>query len=186
MKNLGAAIAGGNGKRTADDFYATPPEALIALLRSGALHDFPSRIWEPACGDGAMSRLLLADRFDVVSTDLVDRGYEDGLGGIDFLATTVPLAQGIITNPPFALAAKFIQHAWNLRIPFVALLLKATFFHAASRVQMFEEIPPAWILPVTWRLDFTGGGAPTMDCSWFVWDDEIKTHPRAALLRKPA
>jgi hypothetical protein len=36
---------------------------------------FNGDIWEPACGDGAMSRELAAAGHTVISTDLVDRGY---------------------------------------------------------------------------------------------------------------
>ena len=55
-------------------------------------------IWEPACGDGAMSRILEAAGHTVISTDLVDRGY--GRGGHDFLADHETMADHIVTNPP--------------------------------------------------------------------------------------
>ena len=38
-----------------DDLYQTPPEAVHALLRVERL---PSIIWEPACGPGAIVRIL--------------------------------------------------------------------------------------------------------------------------------
>lgn len=39
--------------RSRDDFYPTPPEMTRALL---SVELFYGAIWEPACGDGAMSR----------------------------------------------------------------------------------------------------------------------------------
>ena len=39
--------------REKDDFYRTPPAATQALLR---VENFGQRIWEPACGDGAIAR----------------------------------------------------------------------------------------------------------------------------------
>jgi hypothetical protein len=37
------------------DFYSTPPEAVHAQLRAEIL---PHRLWEPACGDGAIVEVL--------------------------------------------------------------------------------------------------------------------------------
>ena len=54
------------------DFYATPPEATRALL---SVEDFDGLVWEPACGHGAISRVLVNAGYSVVSTDLIDRGY---------------------------------------------------------------------------------------------------------------
>ena len=83
-------------KRAAYEFYPTPPEATRALL---SVEQFDGSIWEPACGDGAISKVLTEAGYQVVSTDLIDRGY--GEGGHDFLKSTTPLAKNIITNPPY-------------------------------------------------------------------------------------
>lgn len=83
-------------KRAAYEFYPTPPEATRALL---SVEQFDGSIWEPACGDGAISKVLTEAGYQVVSTDLIDRGY--GAGGHDFLKSTTPLAKNIITNPPY-------------------------------------------------------------------------------------
>jgi hypothetical protein len=90
------------------DFYATPPEATRALL---SVQAFDGPIWEPACGNGAISRELSAAGLDVVSTDLINRGY--GSSGIDFLLEQAPRAKHIVTNPPYGggLADKFIGKA---------------------------------------------------------------------------
>src|SRR5690349_21675354 len=72
--------AGQSPMRVPFDFYATPPEATRALL---TVEGFDAPIWEPACGDGAISRPLIEAGHDVVSTDLIDRGY--GTAGIDFI-----------------------------------------------------------------------------------------------------
>ncbi len=62
------------------EFYPTPPEATRALL---SVENFDGDIWEPACGDGAISRELTAAGYNVTSTDLIDRGF--GTGGQNFL-----------------------------------------------------------------------------------------------------
>lgn len=179
--NLGASIAGGNGTRREHDFYPTPAEATAALAEHlGA--DLPRRIWEPACGDGALAKVLIGYGAQVIASDLIDRGY--GCGGIDFLETRKAAADAIITNPPFALADRFIGHAQKLGVRFLALLLKVQFYNAAGRLPDFHGYRPAAVLPLTWRLDFTGGGRPTMDCQWVVWRDTA-TRTDFEPLRRP-
>lgn len=77
----------------------------------------------------------------------------------------------IITNPPFSMASKFIQHALELGAP-CAFLLKSQFWHAKSRLDIFRGCPPSYVLPLTWRPDFLYGaksGSPTMELLWTVW-----------------
>lgn len=62
-------------RRVPHDFYPTPPEAVRALL---SVETFEGSIWEPACGDGAISKVLLDAGHEVVSSDLIDRGYGNG------------------------------------------------------------------------------------------------------------
>lgn len=74
------------GSRASFEFYPTPPEATRALL---SVEEFDGDIWEPACGDGAISEVLKAQGYIVHSTDLIMRGYEDGR--LDFLKSVRPL-----------------------------------------------------------------------------------------------
>ena len=68
------------GKRAPFEFYPTPPEATRALL---SVEKFDGSIWEPACGDGAISKVLQKANYSVVSTDLINYGF--GESGQDFL-----------------------------------------------------------------------------------------------------
>ena len=76
------------------------------------LEEFDGAIWEPACGDGAMSRELSKVRDKVISTDLIYRGC--GEGDVDFLKQDRLLAPNIVTNPPFNLWREFAKHAHRL------------------------------------------------------------------------
>ena len=73
-------------KRFADlkgpDYFPTPRWATFALIEN---EKFTGDIWECACGDGAMSRVLEETNCPVVSSDLYDRGF--GEAGYDFLTT---------------------------------------------------------------------------------------------------
>lgn len=181
-----AQITGGGAaeKRRSLDFYPTPPDVTVALLDFLQLPEWFT-VREPAAGDGAMSRVLENRFHKVISEELAPEGY--GTGGVDFLGpNSVARADAIITNPPFGLAEKFILTALQ-RAPVVAMLLKSQYWHAASRAYLFEQHPPAWILPLTWRPDFMNGergGAPTMEVQWTVWI-KGQTDTRTRLLRRP-
>src|SRR5260370_8366868 len=85
-------------KRFADldgpDFFPTPPWATFALIDN---EKFDGDIWECACGDGTMSRVLETVG-SVYRSDLYERGYGDH--GHDFLSPKRS-ADNIITNPPY-------------------------------------------------------------------------------------
>lgn len=73
--NLAAAIAGGNPTdgRNDHDLYETPPAATLALVnwRGPAL---PAQIWEIACGNHHITRVLRAHGCDVFEIGLINRG----------------------------------------------------------------------------------------------------------------
>jgi hypothetical protein len=173
------------GERRALDFYPTPPEATIALLDeiAAVIPSPPAVIWEPACGDGAISKVLIAHGFVVAETDIAARGRPSQQ--IDFLAVQKRLADVIITNPPFNLAREFITHADELGVRKMAMLLKSNFWNVASNVVLFKRWTPAFILPLTWRIDFTGAGRPHTDCTWTYWDRDLAPLAMTKPLQKP-
>ena len=86
-------------EREAFDYYATDPKAVEMLLE---LEQFAPVIWEPACGEGHISKVLQAHGYQVISTDLVYRGFGDP-EPLDFLKETLDGFEGdIITNPPYS------------------------------------------------------------------------------------
>ena len=166
MEALNLANNSTTNKRRELDYYPTPPDVTHALMRFLSLNR--CRVWEPACGDGAMAKVLAEYGHDVFSSDIRQTGY--GKGGVDFLAEAKE-CEAIITNPPFALSEAFIRHSLP-QAEVVAMVLKSQYWHAAKRKALFEEFPPAYVLPLTWRPDFMGGergGAPTMEVHWTVW-----------------
>ena len=166
MKALNLANSSTTNKRRELDYYPTPPDVTHALMRFLDLKN--CRIWEPACGDGAMAEVLKMYAHDVICSDLRETGY--GVGGVDFL-TARRDCDAIITNPPFNVSEDFIRHALT-QAGTVAMVLKSQYWHAKKRSTLFKEFPPAYVLPLTWRPDFMGGergGAPTMEVHWTVW-----------------
>lgn len=163
------SIVGVSEGRPEHDFYRTPPGAVRALL---GVESFPDIIWEPACGDGAISEVLVSRGFSVVSSDLIDRGY--GRSGVDFLLSTGAKADAIITNPPFKLAQEFIVHAISLGVDKVALLLKLSFLEGISRSKFLERSPLKRVWVFRERLSMTRAGTKQgsgmIAFAWFVWE----------------
>ncbi len=97
--------------RQPHEFYVTPPEGTRALL---SVESFEGSVWEPACGNGAIARILSRAGYQVLPTDLIDRGY--GEGGVNFLDQTEPRARNIVTNPPYGrgLADNFLRKSFQL------------------------------------------------------------------------
>lgn len=187
-KNLtGSRICGGNTAytRCEKDFYPTPPEVTQALIDFLGDRLNGKRIWECACGTGYMSEVFVQNGFNVFSSDIRKTGY--GCENVDFLEIDTLWPGWIITNPPFSLAERFIRKANELSGNF-AFLLKSQYWHSKNRLSLFEEMPPAYIIPLTWRPDFLfrsrGKGAPLMDCIWCVWM-RGETNTRYIPIRKP-
>ena len=61
-------------ERAEHDYYATDPQAVEMLLE---METFAPVIWEPACGEGHISKVLQAHGHEVISTDLIYRGFGD-------------------------------------------------------------------------------------------------------------
>lgn len=158
--------------REKDDFYPTPESATRALL---AKETFVGPIWEPACGDGAICRVLEGDGHKVISTDLVDRGY--GVPRVDFLMEQRLLAPNIITNPPYKFAENFRHKALDLGAEKVAMLLRLAWLEGTARKEMFETTPIARVHVASRRIsmmrggtDAGEGGGSMIAFAWFVWE----------------
>jgi hypothetical protein len=94
------------------DCYETPPEATRALM---AVEKLPHWLWEPACGPGAIVRVLRDAGHAVIASDIADYGFPMHFRR-DFLdTTTAPIGmEAVVTNPPYKLAGEFAAHALDL------------------------------------------------------------------------
>jgi hypothetical protein len=163
-------------KRFADlsgpDFFPTPPWATFALIDN---EKFTGEIWESACGDGTMSRVLEHTGQPVRSSDLYDRGY--GEVGFDFLEPKWS-ADNIVTNPPYNCAEGFVASGVKHSKRKFALLLRLAFLEGANRANtIFAKIPPARVWVFSERITFYPSGVEpkgsgTTAYAWFVWDKD--------------
>lgn len=162
-----------NGLREADDFYRTPAICTQRLL---SVEQFPHSIWEPACGDGAISMVLEAGGHNVHSTDLVDRGY--GIPRRDFLMEHRLAAPAIVTNPPFKLVDEFVLHAFHLGAEKVAIFMRLAWLEGSARhMRLWSKHPPVRVWTFSKRQTLWRGDDPnardsggTICFGWFVFE----------------
>ena len=171
FKTLGASNHTKDARQV-DDYYATEPLAIDILCE---VEEFDGRIWECACGEGHLSKRLMEHGYQVVSSDLVPRGF--GKAHVDFLLCDKPWNGNIITNPPYKHATEFVEKAMEL-IPEgkkVAMFLKVLFLETKGRKELFEKYPPKSVYISSSRLacakngDFSNAQR-AVAYAWYVWE----------------
>ena len=71
MNSIYSTLGASNHSRTErqnEDYYATEPKAMELLLSE---ETFAPHVWECACGEGHLSKVLEKHGYDVESTDLI-------------------------------------------------------------------------------------------------------------------
>ena len=165
------------------DFYPTPRVATEMLLKH--VH-FEGSTWEPASGNGAISRVLEEQpQLQVRSSGIQEKEY--GEGGIDFLKTTWS-CDNIVTNPPYSLLNPFMVHALAMATKKVAFLVNVHALFGVARHSFYEKNPPSLILILSRGIPFfkgdkwtSGGGMKHIQLIWDKSDTSGSTRVEWAL-----
>lgn len=124
-KNFSANNA--TGKRKKSDFYETP-YTLTRKFLDVEYFNKNSTVCEPACGGGAITRVLKEYwEDDKITAYDQETNFLWETGEYDY----------IITNPPFSIAFEFIQRAKLVAKSKFAFLLPLSYLHGKKR---FDEI----------------------------------------------
>ena len=127
--------------------------------------------WEPACGDGHISRF-----FPGIMCSDIRHDHIAGEGGVDFLLERHQV-DFIVTNPPYSLAQQFVEHALECADK-IAMLLRIQFLESKSRGLLFKKNPPARIHVFSDRVNCdpsSASGRGGMMCfAWFIWDKQYQ------------
>lgn len=160
-------------ERETNDYYATDPSAIDDLLK---VEKFNSNIWECACGEGHLSKRLEDYGYNVLSSDLIDRGYENALV-MDFLEQDNKFDGDIITNPPYKYCSEFILKALELINDGnkVAMFLKLTTLEGQKRYEeIYSKQPPKTVYIYSKRKQCAKNGSfegtSAVCYAWFVWE----------------
>ena len=173
MKNLNIVGHNTKGDRIENDFYPTPAIATLKLLEK---EKFEGDIWECACGDGAISKILTSKGYLVFNSDIVDRGFNDET--VDFLNTDRKI-KNIITNPPFKLSLEFALHGLESVSNKLVLFQKLVFLEGIKRKkELFSLNKLKNIYVISNRLKFKGYKTGGLMCfAWFVFDKNHNDKP---------
>ena len=157
------------------DYYPTP----LWVARAFAEVYLPrgARVWEPACGCGAMARALTDCGASVIASDIEKRGFGDQANFLTAQSTPARIGW-IITNPPFVLADEFCQHALRLREKAapdisIAMLCRLQFVESKGRYALFTNNKPL-IHFFAGRINFWRGelrpeNKTSQGHAWFIW-----------------
>lgn len=161
-------------EREKNDFYATDPRAMHDLLK---YEKFNKNIWEPACGEGNLSKVLKEYGYNVYSTDLIDRGYQDKQ--LNFLESSEKFQGDIITNSPFKYTNEFILKSLESieTGSKVAMFLKVSYLTGKKRYkEIYSKFPPTKIYVYSTRISCAKNNRPELfkggavDYAWFIWE----------------
>jgi hypothetical protein len=159
-------------EREANDYYATDPKAVDELLK---VEEFDHNIWECACGEGHISNRLKELGYNVYSTDVVERGYEDEV--LDFLTCERKFNGDIITNPPYKYSTEFILKAMDTikEGRKVAMFLKLQALEGYKRyMDIYSKYPPKKVYVCVKRINCGKNGkfegTSAVCYAWFIWE----------------
>jgi hypothetical protein len=110
-----------SGKRKKSDFYETPYTITRHLLNNEDF-DYTQSICEPACGEGAIVKVLKEKTNNIISYD-IEKNFLSETDQYDY----------IITNPPFSIAYSFILKAKQVAKKKFAFLLPLSYLHGKKR-----------------------------------------------------
>lgn len=177
-------------EREQNDFYATDSFAISIMADKLKEIGVSNKIWECACGAGHLSKPLIELGYDVLSTDIIDRGYGDTE---NFLTSNRKWNGDIITNPPFKDACAFVEKAMDLlEIGGKAIfLLKIQFLETRKRAELFKRCGLKRVIVNSERIccamngnfdlyfdkkgdKYTGG---TQCYAWFVFEKGYTDNP---------
>lgn len=184
--------------RAADDYYVEPRWCVELLADAMPLVE-GSYVWDPCCGSGTIVETF-ADRigrYQVVATDLVDRGYRDFRETWDATDESVPASVtpgmriNVVTNPPFRLAEQIVRRMLFVADYRVAIIQQLSFLASAARHRLFTEFPPSDVLILSKRPSMPPGAliaemgdrafkGGTADFAWIIWS---KPHDRETRVR---
>ena len=171
-------------ERPESDFYPTPGFLTEALLKSAEFTGIIGTlkrsyykstgkpcILEPACGDGAVTKVLQKHLgfCDIINHDI-------RTDGVDFLTYTPEKEIDIvITNPPFSLFDEFVKKAKETA-PVVIFIGKVNFFGAYNRHRdgVWDNLRDVMIFnrQVDYRTESRDDGkfyCGNLVTGWFIW-----------------
>lgn len=169
------------------DDFPTPPWATRALCEwlqnswdndgkssAHAPTTWPLNCREPAANRGHMVWPLREYFGSVIASDIHDYGAGFPVQDYLFERPAYPY-DWTITNPPFRLAQRFIEHALDTSRHGVAMIVRSAFLEGGARYRdLFSKTPPTDILQFAERVVMHKGklsekGSTATAYCWLIW-----------------
>ena len=171
-------------EREENDYYATDPNSLVIFLQALERDNIKlhKNIWECACGEGHLSKVLEKYGYNVKSSDLIDRGYGSKL---DFLEVKEQFEGDILTNPPYKYAKEFVEKSLEICTSghYIVMYLKIQFLEGQTRRILFDKFPPKYVYVNSSRQTcyFNGNMSEKMSSAscycWYIWEKGNYSEP---------
>lgn len=193
-----------NKEREADDYYATPTDEVLNILRA-LDYDFTGKtILEPCVGGGHMAEAILqyiAEKgqtgVKLIGTDVKDRNFRNDSWslsyGHDFLSDEYPFdsADIIIMNPPYSILEPFMIRALEIAKEKCIMLGRIQALEGEGRYEnIYIDNPPTDIYQYVdriqcWRNGEEPTGSSAQGYTWLVWDNTNPAeYPRFHWIRR--
>lgn len=191
-------------ERDALDYYATPTEEVVNILKEMQLNFSNTTILEPCCGGGHMvkgikeycSNYANSDGYYIYATDVKDRNsvltseeYEAG-EKFNFLSDSYPCSRAdyVIMNPPYSIIEPFVIRGLEIAEKGLLVLARLQFLEGEKRyTNILKDNPPTDVYVYVDRIkcykngDFSNAESSAQAYAWFYWDKskenkETKVH----------
>lgn len=191
-------------ERDALDYYATPTEEVVNILKEMQLNFSNTTILEPCCGGGHMvkgikeycSNYANSDGYHIYATDVKDRNsvltseeYEAG-EKFNFLSDSYPCSRAdyVIMNPPYSIIEPFVIRGLEIAEKGLLVLARLQFLEGEKRyTNILKDNPPTDVYVYVDRIkcykngDFSNAESSAQAYAWFYWDKskenkETKVH----------
>lgn len=163
-------------EKEADEWYAEAPESVFALLDA----ERPSGpVFDPACGMGTIVGCCEARGIECRGSDLVDR-VPLLYARLDFLkavATEPRRLQAMISNPPFSLTEKFVDHCFDGGFADTAIVFQRLAFQEGRKRMLWHRqrgLARVWVHSSRQRLrpggqEIHGNTSGSIAFAWYVY-----------------
>jgi hypothetical protein len=164
-----------NVRTNSGDVYETPEELTEEILKK---EKFEGIVLEPCCASGRMSKVIEKYGYKVISSDIRTEDIY-GKNESDFLNYS-GVVDNIMTNPPYSIATKIIEHALEHYSKKIIVLVRDQYLNGIGRKELYEKYPPKRVYAISKRPTLYPAGQEKpknpgqIDYIWIVWEKNYK------------